>query len=165
MVWASIPIAALISHFPIEELRQLCNQEQTCADMLSFDKIQPGSKTQHVSSRLRDKNNMISVSMSRAMALVSRAFGMHRNNKSLAHIQGLVSSLVDSFQLKQVLSESHYTSGIIARAFAITLRSQAHSVQDIELAFRDGVQRGTDTIAFYARRLKKRYKDMTFSAV
>ncbi|CAN9334892.1 unnamed protein product [Alternaria alternata] len=152
MVWASVPAAAIISHFPLSELRQLSNQEQTCEDVLSLNEIQSGRRTQYVSSRIRDKNNSINVGTARAMAMVSRAFGMHRNKTSLAHIKGLVSSLVDSFQLKQVLSESHYTSGIIARAFAITLRSQAHSVQDIELAFQDGVQRGTATIAFYARR-------------
>ncbi|KAB2108063.1 hypothetical protein AG0111_0g4548 [Alternaria gaisen] len=152
MVWASVPAETIISHFPLSELRQLSNQEKVCEDILSLNEIESGRRTQYVSSQLRDKNNAISVSTSRAMAMVSRIFGMHRNKTSLAHIKGLVSSLVDSFQLKQVLSESHYTSSIIARAFAITLRSQAHSVQDIELAFQDCVQRGTATIAFYARR-------------
>ncbi|KAF7672187.1 hypothetical protein GT037_009697 [Alternaria burnsii] len=152
MVWASVPAAAIISHFPLSKLRQLSNQEKTCEDILSLNEIESGRRTQHVSSQLRDKNNAISVSTSRAMAMVSRIFGMHRCSVSLTHIKGLVSSLVDSFQLEQVSSQSNYTSRMISRAFAVTLRSRAHCIQDIEVAFKDGVEQGTATIAFYARR-------------
>ncbi|CAN9301975.1 unnamed protein product [Alternaria alternata] len=51
MVWASVPAAAIISHFPLSELRQLSNQEQTCEDVLSLNEIQSGRRTQLIRSR------------------------------------------------------------------------------------------------------------------
>jgi hypothetical protein len=152
MVWAALPAAAVVSHFSLSELRELSNNDQACADVLCLDEIQSGRKTQYVSSQLRAMNNVISIGTTRAMAFISRTFGMHRNSASLAHIQGLVASLVDSFQLKQVSSDRSYTSRNIAKTFAVSLRSRAHSVQDVEGAFQDGVQQGTATIAFFTRR-------------
>ena len=68
---------------------------------------------------------------------------MHRVGVSLTHIQGLVSSLVDSFQLKQGTSDTPRMSMMMAKAFAVSLVSQAHRTHDVEAAFQEGVQQGT----------------------
>jgi len=68
---------------------------------------------------------------------------MNRVGINLAHIQGLVSSLVDSFQLKQGTNDTPRMSMIMAKAFAVSLMSQAHLDPDVETAFQEGVQQGT----------------------
>lgn len=68
---------------------------------------------------------------------------MHRVGVSLAHVQGLVSSLVDSFQLKHVTSDTPRMSMMMAKAFAVSLVSQTHLDPDVEAAFQEGVQQGT----------------------
>jgi len=143
MVWASVPAAAVLSHFPISDLTVLSRHNQACDDILNLRDIQSGQKTQYVSSLLRDRNTIITIRTARAMAVVCRAFKMHRVGVSLAHIQELVSSLVDSFQLKQGTSDTPHMSGLIAKAFAISLVSQAHRTHDVEAAFQQGVQQGT----------------------
>jgi hypothetical protein len=158
MVWAQVPALSILSHFPISDLCVLSNREQACDDILNLDDVHSGRKTQYVSSLLRERNSVISISTARAMALICRAFKMHRNSASLAHIQGLVSSLVDSFQLKYVTGDTLYTSNAIAKAFAVSLRSRAHLVSDVEAAFRDGVEQGTATILYHTRRRPAAYR-------
>ncbi|KAI4692186.1 uncharacterized protein J4E84_003154 [Alternaria hordeiaustralica] len=143
MVWASVPAAAVLSHFPLSDLTVLSRHNQACDDILNLRDIQSGRKTQYVSSLLRDRNTIINIRTARAMAVVCRAFKMHRVGVSLAHIQGLVSSLVDSFQLKQGTSDTPRMSMMMAKAFAVSLVSQAHLDPDVETAFQEGVQQGT----------------------
>ncbi|KAI4651304.1 uncharacterized protein J4E78_007995 [Alternaria triticimaculans] len=143
MVWASVPAAAVLSHFPLSDLTVLSRHNQACDDILNLRDIQSGRKTQYVSSLLRDRNTIINIRTARAMAVVCRAFKMHRVGVSLAHIQGLVSSLVDSFQLKHVTSDTPRMSMMMAKAFAVSLVSQAHLDPDVETAFQEGIQQGT----------------------
>ncbi|KAI4629810.1 uncharacterized protein J4E87_002997 [Alternaria ethzedia] len=143
MVWASVPAAAVLSHFPLSDLTVLSRHNQACDDILNLRDIQSGRKTQYVSSLLRDRNTFINIRTARAMAVVCRAFKMHRVGVSLAHIQGLVSSLVDSFQLKHVTNDTPRMSMMMAKAFAVSLVSQAHLDPDVETAFQEGVQQGT----------------------
>ncbi|KAH6878194.1 hypothetical protein BKA58DRAFT_452211 [Alternaria rosae] len=157
MIWASIPVAAVLSHFPLSNLTNLSRNNQACDDVLNLREIQSGRKTQYVSSLLRDRNTVIDIRTARAMAVVCRAFKMHRVGVSLAHIRGLVSSLVDSFQLKQVTSDTPRMTMMMAKAFAVSLVSQAHLAHDVEAAFKEGIQQGTvsnirATIEFYTRR-------------
>jgi len=147
MVYAWLPAAAILSHFPISDLRVLSDYEKACDDMLNLDDIRSGRTTLSVSALLRERNTIINIRTARAMALVCRTFKMHRSGVSLAHIQGLVSSLIDSFQLKQDASNTPYTSMSIAKAFAVSLRSRVHHSRDVEIAFADGVKQGTATIA------------------
>ncbi|KAI4690776.1 uncharacterized protein J4E88_002249 [Alternaria novae-zelandiae] len=142
MVWASVPAAAVLSHFPISDLTVLSRHNQACDDILNLRDIQSGRKTQYVSSLLRDRNTIINIRTARAMAVVCRAFKMHRVGVSLGHIQGLVSSLVDSFQLKHVTSDTPRMSMMMAKAFAVSLVSQAHLDPDVETAFQEGIQQG-----------------------
>jgi len=143
MVWASVPAAAVLSHFPISDLTVLSRHNQACDDILNLRDIQSGRKTQYVSSLLRDRNTIINIRTARAMAVVCRAFKMHRVGVSIAHIQGLVSSLVDSFQLRHVTSDTPRMSMMMAKAFAVSLVSQAHLDPDVETAFQEGIQQGT----------------------
>ena len=143
MVWASVPAAAVLSHFPLSDLTVLSRHNQACDDILNLRDIRSGRKTQYVSSLLRDRDTLINIRTARAMAVVCRAFKMHRVGVSLAHIQGLVSSLVDSFQLKQGTNDTPRMSMIMAKAFAVSLMSQAHLDPDVETAFQEGVQQGT----------------------
>ncbi|KAI4911862.1 hypothetical protein J4E90_006679 [Alternaria incomplexa] len=143
MVWASVSPAAVLSHFPLSDLTVLSRHNQACDDILNLRDIQSGRKTQYVSSLLRQRNTVVNIRTARAMAVVCRAFKMHRVGVSLAHIQGLVSSLVDSFQLKQGTSDTPHMSGLIAKAFAVSLVSQAHRTHDVEAAFQEGIQQGT----------------------
>jgi hypothetical protein len=152
MVWASVPAAAVLSHFPLSDLRVLANRDQACEDILNLDEIQCGRKTPYVSSLLREKNNVISISTARAMGLVCQAFGMHSDGASLLHIQGLTASLVDSLHLTAGPLSNFRTSARVARSFALSLRSRIHLVQDVEIAFVDGVEQGLATIAFFTRR-------------
>jgi hypothetical protein len=152
MVWASVPAAAVLFHFPISDLRVLSNHNQACEGILNLDEIQCGRKTQYVSSLLREKNNLISIGTARAMGLVCRTFGMHRDCASLLHVQGLTASLVDSLHLTAGPLNDFRKSAKVAGSFALSLRSRIHLIQDIEAAFVDGVEQGLATIAFYNRR-------------
>jgi hypothetical protein len=152
MIWASLPAAAVISHFPISDLRYLSNRDPACENVLNLDDVQSGRKTQYVSSLLREKNNVINIVTARAMALICRTFGMHSEGASLSHIQGLVASLVDSFQITAGPTNDFRTSSKIAKSFALSLKSQIHFLQDVEAAFVEGIEQGLDTIAFFTRR-------------
>jgi hypothetical protein len=154
MVWASVPAAAILSHFPISDLQILADSDRICSEILNLDAFQPKRRTRDVSIRMREQQNSINTTTAQAIAAISRVFGMHRDRVSLVHIQGLVAALVDSFKFihdDSSTGDVHKTSRI-AHTFAQRLRSRIHSVQDVALAFSNGVKQGTDVIAYYSRR-------------
>ncbi|KAF1832717.1 hypothetical protein BDW02DRAFT_410809 [Decorospora gaudefroyi] len=152
MVWASVPKPSILSDFPLSDLQVLSDKDTACANILALDQFQPRRKTQYVSSLLRERNITLSTETAQALAAIARAFGMHREDVSLEHLQALVASLVNSFHItKDSLLNVHTTSSI-ANAFSIALRSRVHGHQDVTAAFQNGVQQGTDINAYYNAR-------------
>ncbi|RAR10903.1 hypothetical protein DDE82_000874 [Stemphylium lycopersici] len=152
MVWASVPAAAILSHFPLLDLQLLSDDDQICTEILNLDEIRAGRRTRYVSARMREKGNTINAVTARAMASISKAFGMNREGVGLLHVTGLVACLVDSFQLLRSPVVDGRASSSIAHAFAMTLRSRSYTTQDVMKAFLEGVQQGSDTVAFYSRK-------------
>jgi hypothetical protein len=152
MVWASVPRAGIITHFPLSELQLLSNNSLSCAAVLSLDEFRPGRRTRYISDQLKAKNFVLNTATAHAIGAISRIFSMHRNNANLEHIQDFVSRLVDGWQINGHPASDIHTISSVATSFAMSLRSRAHRVQDVMLAFQKGVQQGNDTIAYYARR-------------
>lgn len=73
-------------------------------------------------------------------------------NVELVHIQDFVARFVDGWKINQDPINGVDAKNRIAEAFATTLASRGHRASDIMQAFRDGVQQGTQTIAYYSRR-------------
>ncbi|EDU50387.1 conserved hypothetical protein [Pyrenophora tritici-repentis Pt-1C-BFP] len=152
MVWADVQADAILSHFPLADLQSLSNQDQTCSEILSLQCIQPGKRTSSVSSKMRAQNKMLNTTTAKAMAAVCRTFGMHRKNVSLAHVQGLVASLVDSFSVQANSATDIHTTSSIASAFALALRSRVHLYQQVMQAFQDGIGQGMESVEYYSGR-------------
>jgi hypothetical protein len=152
MVWASVPRPAIITHFPLSELQSLSTNNLSCAEILNLDEFRPGRRTRHISDQMKAKNIVLNTATAHAMGAISRIFGMHRNNVNLEHIQGLISRLVDGWQISEHPVSDIHTISSIATSFAMSLRSRAYRVQDVMLAFQKSVHQGTDTIAYYACR-------------
>jgi hypothetical protein len=152
MVWASVPRAAIITHFPLFELQLLSNNSLSCADIFNLRELQPSRRTRQISHRMKVKKTMLNTAKACAMREISRNFLLHGNNVSLEHIQDLIVRLVDGGQIgKHPLSDFH-TNSSIATTSAMSLGSQIHRVQNVMVAFLNRIQQGTDTIAYYARR-------------
>lgn len=152
MVWADVKAAAIISHFPLADIQLLADQNQTCSEILSLQCIQPGKRTRFAASQMRAQNKTLNTTTAKAMAIVSRSFGMHRKNVSLSHIQGLVASLVDSFSIQEDRTTDVYTTSNMASAFALALRSRVHLHQQVVEAFQNGISQGMYTINYYSAR-------------
>ncbi|RMZ72099.1 hypothetical protein GMOD_00007093 [Pyrenophora seminiperda CCB06] len=153
MIWASLPAATILSHFPLADLKSLSNRDKACSDTLSLECIQPGRRTRYVSSQMRSKNKVLDIPAALAIASISRTFGMHRKDVSLAHIQALIASLVDSLYIhKDSSTDEDTTASGIASAFAVALRSRGHVHEEVMQAFQEGVRQGFDTIEYYSGR-------------
>ncbi|KAF7444879.1 hypothetical protein A1F99_114320 [Pyrenophora tritici-repentis] len=101
---------------------------------------------------MRAQNKMLNTTTAKAMAAVCRTFGMHRKNVSLAHVQGLVASLVDSFSVQANSATDIHTTSSIASAFALALRSRVHLYQQVMQAFQDGIGQGMESVEYYSGR-------------
>lgn len=152
MVWSDLPALTILSHFPIADLQTLSECDQICSEILSLECIQPGRRTQFVSSQMRGRNKILNTNTARAMGAISRTFGMHRKEVGLPHIQGLIASLVDSFKIQENSATDIHTASSIASAFALALRSRKHLHQHVMQAFKDGVRQGMETIIYYSGR-------------
>lgn len=72
---------------------------------------------------------------------------MHSKKVGLAHIQGLVAALVDSFHLLH--SSSDFAQEDFGYAFAKELRARAHGIREVADAFRSGVKQGREIVGYY----------------
>jgi hypothetical protein len=100
---------------------------------------------------MKEKNIVLNTATAHAMGSISRVFGMHCNNVTLEHIQTFISRLVDGWQIQENDVNDIHTSSVTT-TFAMSLSSQIHRIQDVMTAFMNGMQQGTDIIAYYARR-------------
>jgi hypothetical protein len=152
MVWASVPRAAILTHFPLADLRALSNSSLSCAEIMNLDEFLLGRRTFHISNKLKEKDILLNTATARAMGAISRVFGMHGDNVTLEHIQIFISRLVDGWQIQEKEVNDIHTRSSIAMTFAMSLSSQEHRIQDVMTAFMNGMQQGTDVMAYYARR-------------
>jgi hypothetical protein len=152
MVWASVPRAAIITHFALSDLRYLASNSPSCADVMNLDEFQPGRRTRQVSDQMRAKKTILNTATARALGKISRTFGLNGGNVSVEHIQEFIARLVDGWQVSKHPLNNIHTNSSIATTFAISLNSQIHRVQDVMVAFLNGIQQGTNTIAYYSRR-------------
>jgi hypothetical protein len=76
---------------------------------------------------------------------------------SLVHIQDFVARFVDGWKVSEDPMNGIDAKGRVAAAFATTLASRAHHVRDVMNAFQNGIQHGTETIAYYSRRRTAAY--------
>jgi hypothetical protein len=155
MVWASVPRAAILAHFPLASLRALSNSSQSCANILNLDEFHLGRRTGHVSTQLKEKSITLNTMTARAMGSISRVFDMHGTKVSLDHIQDLIARLVNGWQISNHHAKDIHTMSSIATTFAMALSSKVHRAQDVMVAFQNGVQQGTDIIAYYSHRRPK----------
>ncbi|EUC47864.1 hypothetical protein COCMIDRAFT_34602 [Bipolaris oryzae ATCC 44560] len=151
MVWASVSAEAILHHFSISDLQNLADADDVCSQLLNLFAFQPHRRTRHVSDCMREQCNTITTHTVRAVASIARAFGMHRERVSLAHIQGFIAALIDSFQLRYNETGDAHSSNV-AHNFAVTLRSRVHNVEEVALSFLEGTRQGNDVIAYYSRR-------------
>ncbi|EOA81370.1 uncharacterized protein SETTUDRAFT_99205 [Exserohilum turcica Et28A] len=155
MVWCAVPAEAILWHFPLSHLHEVCEADDACAELLSLADIERGLRTRHVAARMQQRCKSINdIVAARAMAVIARAFGVHRPNARLEHIQGMIAALVDSLQLSVGDAATPIPSRV-AHAFAATLKSERHGVENVASAFLAGVQQGVDTTAYYAHRRPK----------
>lgn len=98
------------------------------------------------------RKKLLNITTARAMAAVSRVFGLHREEVGLAHIQGFTASLIDSFTIQEPSATDIHTTSSTASAFALALRSRAHLHQQVMEAFQDGIKQGYHTVNYYSGR-------------
>lgn len=154
-MWCAVPAEAILWHFPLSHLHEVCEADDACAELLSLADIERGLRTRHVAARMQQRCKSINdIVAARAMAVIARAFGVHRPNARLEHIQGMIAALVDSLQLSVGDAATPIPSRV-AHAFAATLKSERHGVENVASAFLAGVQQGVDTTAYYAHRRPK----------
>jgi len=101
---------------------------------------------------MKKRNKLLNTTTARAMAAVSRVFGLHRKEVGLAHIQGFTASLVDSFTIQECSATNVHTMSSIASAFALALCSIVHHHQQVMEAFQEGIKQGYHTVNYYSGR-------------
>lgn len=134
----------------------LADESMSCANLLNLEDFQPRISTPTIVSSIRAKNITLNTDIARAMAKISRVFGLRGSRVRLSHIADFVGRLVDGWSIRQCESEDLRTA---AWAFSTELNSRVHGVEDIAGAFEDGMMDGTEVLSFFEerkRRTKKR---------
>jgi hypothetical protein len=141
----------------LSDLQHLANSDEACASLLALQEFQKGRTTRHVSTRLQNNNFVLKRKIARRIAAIARTFHMDNMGVSLVHIQDFVARFVDGWKVSEGPINGADAKSRVAAAFATTLASRAHHVRDVMIAFQNGIQHGTETIAYYSRRRPAAY--------
>jgi hypothetical protein len=114
IVWGDVPAAAILYHISCSNLHDLSDRDPEYASILNLDKFRTGRNTGQVACQTRGKISTLSITITKFIGRIAQVFGMHRDSVNLAHIQGLIACLVDSFQITQNPRTDIYTSSTIA---------------------------------------------------
>jgi hypothetical protein len=145
LIWADVPRQAIISHLPLGDLVM----DQDCAELLNLDEFEPGRRTLQVSSRLRERNIVLNTVVAGALGKIAKSC-LRGDAVHLHHVREFVGRFVDGWSLNNAVNQ--HAQNKSAHAFAVAFDHDLHSVCDIMKAFLDGMQEGTDVLAYYARR-------------
>jgi hypothetical protein len=123
--------------------------DQGCADLLCLEEFKPGRRTLQVSSRFRERNTILSIDSARALGTIAKTC-LGGDSVHLHHVKELVGRFVDGWSINNPVTGHMKNS--LARAFALAFDSKLHSTNSIMEAFNNGMQEGTDVLAYYALR-------------
>ncbi|KAH7073382.1 hypothetical protein FB567DRAFT_633216 [Paraphoma chrysanthemicola] len=152
LVWANIPASAVIQSFSLADLIDLSDSCITTGNLLQLPEFVAGRRTQSIAAILRERNVTLDTSTAQALGKISKQFGLDDVHVELSHVRDFLSCMVDSWYINYDLGTGTRPPATMASIFANALCSRGHHKEDIMNAFIDGVEQGTRTIAFYARK-------------
>lgn len=151
VVWGTIPREAVICHFALSDLLAFLSTNHSCGEILDLDAFEPDRSTLQVSSVLRAKNTTLNIVTARAIGQITKTF-LGREGVDIHHIKEFIARLVDGWGINSLITHDIHMQRLISRAFAEAFGSDYHLLQALMGAFEDGIQEGTQALAFYARR-------------
>lgn len=152
IVFCNIPREAVLHDVSLAELIDLAESNSAAGNILQLQEFQAGRRTSFVASQLRAQNITLDANTARVMGLVCKVFIGLETNVQVHHLQDLVACLVDSWYITHTSAQDIHTMSRSATAFATALSSRNHHTRDIMSAFINGIDQGTRTLNYYARR-------------
>lgn len=151
--WANIPREVIIHHFSLSEVVVLAQRDSECAELLSLDAFHLGNATKAVATYLKGRNLKLNTAIARSLGVVAKTFGLARQSAKLDHLADFIARLVDGWGITEPQAINIHVRSSLAATFATAFGPHARgsNLQEVMVAFLEGVDQGTRCIADWSR--------------